>query len=148
MRKFQDYLGAGDTLRRLNEQAGRLASLDRAYKRAVPPALAEASGVTHVEAGTLLLWADGGAMAAKLRQLAPMLLLELKKVAPECTSIRVAVRVPGSEPPRPRGAPPRIGAGGTAALRGLASALPPSSLRTALARLAARGAAGRSEDGK
>jgi hypothetical protein len=145
MRRFQDYLCAGDALRRLHQEARRLDELDQAYKRAVPDALAEASGVNHIEAGTLFLWADGGAMAAKLRQLTPMVLVKLRKLAPECTAIRVAVRVGGRQPRRPSSPRPQIGDGGAEALRGLASALPASSLKTALARLAARG---QSKDGK
>jgi hypothetical protein len=147
MRKIQDYLGAGDALRRLNGEARRLAELDRAYRPVVPGALAEASGVDHVDGATLFLWADSGAVAAKLRQLAPKVLKTLGKLVPECTAIRVTVRVAGSEagrPPRPR---PKLGEQGAEALRGLASALPPSPLGTALARLAAR-AAPPSEDGK
>ena len=147
MRRVQDYLGAGDALPRLNQEARRLAELDQAYRRAVPDALAEASGVNHLEAGTLFLWAEGGTVAAKLRQLTPMVLVKLKKLAPECTAVRVTVRVGGREIGRPGGTRPRIGKGGAEALRGLASELPPSSLKTALSRLAARGG-NRSEDGK
>jgi Dna[CI] antecedent, DciA len=147
MRKVQDYLGAGDALRRLNQEVRRLVELDRAYKRAVPEALAEVSGVNHLEGGTLFLWADGGAVAAKLRQVTPTVLVKLRNLLPECTGIRVIVRVGGSQTSRPRGTRPRVGETGVEALRGLASGLPPSSLRTALSRLAARGTK-RSQDGK
>lgn len=146
MRKVQEYLGTGDTLRRLTREAARLAALDRAYRRAVPAALAQASGIDHIDSATLVVWADSGAVGAKLRQLAPTLLGRLRELAPECTVLRVAVRIcargaGGSS----RGAPARLGAGGAEALRELAGELPPSSLRTALKRLASRA---RSEDGQ
>jgi hypothetical protein len=147
MRRFEDYLGSGDALRRLNQEARRLAELDRAYRQALPEALAEASGVSHLDAGTLFLWADGGAVAAKLRQLTPMVLAKLRQRAPECTAIRVTVLVSGRQALHRSGARPRIGGGGVEALRGLASSLPPSPLKAALSRLAARGL-GRSENGE
>jgi hypothetical protein len=147
MRKVQDYLNAGDALRSLNQEVRRLAELDRAYKRAIPEALAEASGVNHIEGGTLFLWADGGAVAAKLRQLSPTLLKELGRFAPDCTAIRMVVRFRGVGSGRSRRPRPRIAEPGAEALRELASELPPSSLKTALARLAGRSAK-RLQDGK
>jgi hypothetical protein len=148
MRKFQDFLDVGDALGRLNHQAQRLAELDRAYKRAVPRELAEVSGVDHVKAGSLFLWADGGAVAAKLRHLSPMVLSRITRLAPEVSAIRVIVQVSGSPAGRPNSsAKPGIGEGGAEALRGLVDTLAPSPLKTALARLAERGGTP-SEDGK
>lgn len=147
MRKVQNYLGSDGVLRRLTREAQRLADLERAYRRVVPSALAEASGVDHTDGATLFLWANGGAVAAKLRQLAPMVLTRIGTLAPECTAIRVVVRIDRGDDGRSLPRRPSIGEQGVAALRGLAQMLPPSSLKTALARLAARGAK-RSEDGK
>lgn len=139
MRKVHDYLGAGDVLRRLTAEAQRLAELDRAYRRAVPGPLAQASGVDHVAGDTLYLWANGGAVAAKLRQLAPMVRAKLGSLAPECSAVRVVVRIGAGETVRTRRPLPRIGERGAEALQQLADALPASPLGTALARLAARG---------
>jgi hypothetical protein len=81
-----------------------------------------------------------------LRQLSPTVLGRLQARAPHCTGVRVVVRLAVRATARKR-APARIGAGGAAALRDLASALPASSLRSALTRLAARGG-DPSEDGQ
>lgn len=147
MRKVQDYLGSGDVLPRLTREAQRLADLDRAYRRVVPDGLAEASGVDHIAGATLFLWADCGAVAAKLRQLAPMVLARLGKLAPECSAIRLVVRIGGNDAGRSPLPRPKIGEIGAGALQRLACTLPPSPLRTALARLATRGT-DRSKDGK
>lgn len=147
MRKIRDYLGAGDVLRRLTAEAQRLAELDRAYRRAVPRPLAQASGVDHVAGDTLYLWADGGVVAAKLRQLAPMVRARLGSLAPECSAVRVVVRIGARETSRTRRPLPRIGERGAEALQELADALPASPLGTALARFAAH-AANRSENGE
>lgn len=147
MRKVQEYLGTGDILRRLVREAGRLSELDRAYRRAAPAALVDASGVDHIDGATLVLWADSGAVAAKLRQIMPTVLSQLQRFAPECTTARVAVRIAARDVGRTRRSPTRIGARGADALRELAGELPPSALRNALTRLAAR-AVGPSEDGK
>jgi hypothetical protein len=147
MRMFQDYLDSGDALGRLSAQARRLVELDRAYADAAPELLCSASGVARVEAGTIYLWARDGAVAAKLRQLAPMLLAKLRKRAPECTAIRVTVRLRGWPADAPAGVPRALGSGGSAALRELAESLPASPLRSALTRLASRGSH-RSKDGK
>jgi hypothetical protein len=146
MRKFQEYLGSGDALCRLTREAVELAELDRVYRRAVPAPLADASGVDHIDGGTLILWADNGAVAAKLRQLSPTVLGRLQARAPHCTTVRVVVRL-GVGTTAQKRAPARIGSGGAAALQELAGALPSSSLRDALTRLAAR-AGDPSKDGE
>jgi hypothetical protein len=143
MRKVQDYLDTGDALRRLSHEARRLSDLDRVYRKVVPAALAEASGVARVEGGTLVLWADSGAIAAKLRQLSPTLLGKLAELAPQCSAIRVAVIIRVREPTGKRRPPPKVGMQAAEALQGLARELPPCSLKSALLRLA-----GQSEDGK
>lgn len=148
MRMFQDYLDSGDALGRLSAQARSLVELDRAYADAAPELLCSASGVARVEAGTIYLWARDGAVAAKLRQLAPMLLAKLRKRAPECTAIRVTVQLRGWPADAvAAGVPRTLGSGGSAALRELAESLPASPLRSALTRLAGR-ESNRSKDGK
>jgi len=147
MRRLQDYLEAGDALGRLHHRASRLAALESAYAEVAPEHLSEVSGVSRLESGTLVLWTGSGAVAAKLRQLAPTLLSQLRKRAPECTSIRVTVQV--DKHPFPRSPLPEreLGEPSVEALRDLAETLPPSPLRSALARLATRNRR-RSEDGK
>ncbi|MGH8710041.1 MAG: hypothetical protein ACREVA_01790, partial [Burkholderiales bacterium] len=82
------------------------------------------------------LFADNGAVAAKLKQLTPSLLVKFQKRGYEVTAIRVEVQPP------PRQAPPRkkIRLSGKAAdhLQELAERLPVSPLRAALEGLLVR----------
>jgi hypothetical protein len=95
--------------------------------------------VAFERSGTVVVVADTSAVAAKLRQLAPRIVAEIVKFAPEVTSIQVEVQVTrGSDvPPRPR---PAIGPRGLTSLSKLRDALPVSPLREALDRLLQRGA--------
>jgi hypothetical protein len=114
----------------------RLAALQQVYTGAIPGALARRSRVAYERAGTLVVVADTGAVAAKLRQLVPRIVVEIVKSAPEITSIRVEVQVTHSR----AGTTPRarIGAAGKRSLQDLRDALPDSPLRHALERMLRR----------
>ena len=71
----------------------RLAALQRLYVVCTPPDLAQASRVVGDRDGMLVIAADNGAIAAKLKQLAPRLLNKLQKQRAEVTGIRVQVQV-------------------------------------------------------
>jgi hypothetical protein len=100
--------------------------------------------VAYERAGTLVVVADTGAVAAKLRQLAPRIVNEIVKSAPEITSIRVEVQVTRSRPAAPARA--RIGAAGKRSLRDLRDSLPDSPLRQALDRMVERRAKSDGDD--
>lgn len=70
-----------------------LAALQRLYVVCSPPELAQASRVVGNQDGLLVIAADNGAIAAKLRQLAPRLLKNMQKQRAEVTGIRVQVQV-------------------------------------------------------
>ncbi len=147
MRRLQDYLEAGDALGRLHHRASRLAELEKAYAEAAPEQLSAASGVSRLESDTLILWAENGAVAAKLRQLAPTLMSRLRTRATEFTAIRVTVQVPAEGATRPSIPARVLGEQGAAALDNLAESLSPSPLKSALTQLATRNRR-RSKDGK
>lgn len=135
----------GSLLRSLRElqatlvRVKQLTALQQIYAVAVPRDLARRSRVAFERSGTVVVVADTSAVAAKLRQLAPRIVAEIVKFAPEVTSIQVEVQVTrGSDvPPRPR---PAIGPRGLTSLSKLRDALPVSPLREALDRLLQRGA--------
>jgi len=137
--RIGNLLANSGELKALSRQARRLAELQQVLFEAVPPALSKATRVKSLRAGTLFLLADNAAVAAKLRQLAPRLLLHLQIRATEVTGIRVEVQVKA----------PQIGTGNEITKRALppdairnfadlAGSLPPSPLQSALARLVAR----------
>jgi hypothetical protein len=71
----------------------RLAALQRLYVVCAPPDLARASRVVGDRDGMLVIAADNGAIATKLKQLVPRLLKKLQKQSAEVTGIRVQVQV-------------------------------------------------------
>ena len=113
----------------------RLAALQQAYAGSISTTLARRSRVAYEQAGVLVVVADTGAVAAKLRQLAPRIVNEIVKSVPEINAMKVEVQV--TDGPLRAGPRPRIGAGAIRSLGGLRDTLPDSSLRQALSRLLA-----------
>lgn len=118
-------------------RAARIAALQQAYSAAVPGELSQASTVGYETQGTLVLLAANGAVAARLRHLAPRLLLTIRRQFPEVRAIRTEVQLVRSSR---RADPPirRVGATGLRSLRALEATLADGPLRDALRRLIRR----------
>ena len=124
-------------LEAIRVRAERIAALQQAYFAAVPRELAQSSTVGYETQGTLVLLADSGAVAARLRQLTPRLLLTIRKQFPEVRAIRIEVQlVRGSR--RPPAPIRRVGATGLRSLTELEAGLADGPLRDALRRLIRR----------
>jgi len=135
--RLNSYLDASPELHRLADKAEHLRALQRHYEQLAPPALARASHVVYLERNILLLAADNGAVAAKLRQLAPELTRLFKDKGHEVTGIQVRVQV--TLPPTKRNTlPTSLSDTGRKNLNDLAGKLPDSPLKSALQRLARR----------
>jgi hypothetical protein len=137
--KIGDLIATSGGLRTLAREAQRLKSLEHLLFEALPPALASASRVSNLKTGTLVVSTENSAIAAKLRQLAPRLLLHLRKSGVEITGIDVDVQVKthkikGEHDVTPPALPPEA----IQEINRLSQRLPASPLKTALARLAAR----------
>src|ERR1043166_34050 len=91
--KISSLLTATSGLKSLSLQAQGLIELQQIYSENAPAELFEAIRVGYLKAGTLFLLADNGAIAAKLRQLTPRLLVNFRKRRKEITGIRVEVQV-------------------------------------------------------
>jgi hypothetical protein len=116
--------------RHLHEMRALLAeSLPENLSGAIAPAVSET--------GELLLYADNGAVAAKLKQLAPRILVFFKQRGIEVTGVRVQVQVGFHTKPLPQKQIFLSRAGGDAVL-GLAGRISDPALRAALQRLARR----------
>lgn len=85
-------------LARLTEQARALMKMDRQFRRLLPEAVAACCQAVRVEEGELLLYADNGLIAARLRMLAPGLLPRLAALGYPVDRVRIRVN--------PRFAPP------------------------------------------
>ena len=92
-RKLSALIGNTSGLSALNRTMQRIAALQRLYEVCAPPELISASRVVGDRNGTLMIAADNGAIAAKLRQLAPRLLKNLQKQWAEVTGIHIQVQV-------------------------------------------------------
>lgn len=96
------FLTAAPNLQTLLQQAQKLQALQNAWNEIAPKPLAAASRIGAVRGQTLIVYASNGAVAAKLRQLAPSLLEKMQKRGVEVTAIRVDVQVeappPGKKP--------------------------------------------------
>jgi hypothetical protein len=139
VQKIGDVIASSGDLKALARQAQRLRGLQQCFLESTSSALALASRVANLKAGTLLILADNAAVAAKLRQLAPRLLLHFNERGIEVTGIRVEVQVKphkikAEDEVTKRSLPPD-------AIKDfvtLADALPASPLKSALDRLVAR----------
>jgi len=136
-KRLNSYFDASQELRRLSHKAGQLLALQRLYERLAPPSLTRASRVFAMEQQILFLSADNGAVAAKLRQLAPELAGLFQNAGCEVTRIQVRVQV-AIPSVRSISAPIGLSDAGRKRLVELAGELPDSPLKNALRRLAAR----------
>jgi hypothetical protein len=139
VQKIGDVIATSGNLNALARHARRLSDLQQLLLEATPSALAAASRVTDLKAGTLVVLADNAAVAAKLRQLAPRLLKHVQKQQVEVTGIRVDVQVKTHKIKAEHEFTKRpLTPEAIKGLGGLAEALPPSPLKSALVRLLAR----------
>lgn len=113
----------------------RLAALDRACREALPPTLGSQASVGSYLDGRLKIYATTGAVAAKLRQIAPRIAAGLRARGVEVTAIDVQVQA-GIGKSAVREEPPRtLPETAVAGLEALRRSMPPSPLRDAIAHL-------------
>ncbi len=138
-RQLQRFLGSGDALARLHDHAARLRRLQDVVARELPPALAAGCSVANLKGETLILLAASGAVAVKLKQLAPTLVAQLAAAGVPLKSIQVKVQVQEGEPVTRPPTQRVISEAGRDSVGQLAATLPADSpLRASLERLIAR----------
>ena len=135
MRQLSMLLKENAGLRALANRVDHLAGLQSIWDDIVPQALRPYARVGGISHRRITLFADNGAVAAKIKLLAPTLLKNLKIKGVEVTSIRVEVQVK-SIPQRPPKHPRHLSREAASSLSALAGTLPDSQLRSALERLA------------
>jgi hypothetical protein len=136
--KISALLGARE-LQTLSRKARRLMELQQVFLDSAPPSLSRASRVRDYQTGTLFLSVENAAVATKLKQLAPSLLLNIRKREPEITGIRIAVQVK-EVTEQPQGKPEKrsLSNENIGVFRRLSEALPDSELKSALTNLVRR----------
>ena len=121
----------------LNRELRQLAALQNALTELLPDYLATSSGVALAKAGELILFADNGAVAAKLRHMAPRILLSLRQRGYEITGIHVQVQVRIRDNPLPQ-KQISLSSEARSAIDLLSERLDPSPLKSALKRFGRR----------
>lgn len=97
-RKLSALIGNSTDFSALKQATQRVLALQRLYSACAPPELVQHSRVIKADGNLLVLAADNGAVAAKLRQITPRLLKNLQKQAAEVTVLQVRVQVVNQEP--------------------------------------------------
>jgi hypothetical protein len=132
--RFKSLLSDDSELRPLLVKAQALSALQRRFSDVAPPNLAQSSQVLGLKSGILSVAVANAAIAAKLRQLVPDIVIMLRNGGCEVNGIRVKVQVsfsPSQPEPRPR----KLGKAAKDALNGLSQTLGDSPLKLALTKL-------------
>jgi len=135
--RLNAFLDSSQDLRHLSQRVKQIATLQRHYQLIAPPSLLQASRVMQLHGQTVILAADNGAVAAKLRQISTELISLFLTRGCEVTGIQIRVQVRVRVTPT-TSTPRRLGNSGRKALESLALDLQDSPLKIALRRLARR----------
>lgn len=134
--KIGDLLTAAGELKTLSGKAQQLLRLQQVFFGAAPPALAQACRVKNYRDGTLFIATGSAAVAAKLKQLAPRLLVIIQKQESQVTGIQIAVQVTKSQSnAREQSKNTGLNLDSIDKFRSLSEAIPDSPLKSALANL-------------
>lgn len=137
-RSLEDYLSSDAGLARLSAHARHLLQFQRLFEAVTP--LARQSRIANVRGGRIIIHANNGTVATKLRQLEPRLVAVFRNEATEVTGLDIRLQpTTGSPGPIRKERAAGIGIQQKHALTSLADALPEgSSLKEALKRLVDR----------
>jgi hypothetical protein len=132
-----DHLAAAGAFARLSGQAENLRQMQALLETALPAYLLPGTRVANLKRGKLVIHAASGAVAVKLRQLAPRLAAGFVQQGREVTAIEVRVQAGPRIMTSSRKTTPKVlGSRSKQALTSLASGLTEDSpIRQALARL-------------
>jgi hypothetical protein len=133
--RFKSLLSGNQELRPLLTRAQALSALHRHFTSVAPPHLAQSSQVLGLQSGILGVAVANAAIAAKLRQLVPELVVMLQNRGCEVSGIRIKVQV-SFQRSQPVANPRMLGKTARDALNELGQTLGDSPLRLALEKLA------------
>ncbi len=137
---IEHYLEATDGAGKLMSHARYLVKLARIFREIAPPHLYQASTLANYKSGVVIIHAHSGAIASKLRQLAPTLTAGFARKGVECTDVQVKVQAPENpeQTLHPSQRPLTTNARGS--LEHLRDTLPDDPLRQAIEQLLVRSA--------
>jgi len=136
----EHYLDKDAAAGRVMAHARLLLKLSRRFEAVAPAGLRHSAHVANYKLGTIIIHADNGAVAAKIRQLSQRLSSELSKGGAECSGIEVKVQ-PRQIPSQSTSSTQKpISDKAIGMLRSTTENLPKGPLREALDKLLARAA--------
>ena len=89
---LENYLEAADGAGKVMAHARLLIKLTHLYQEIAPTYLGQASSLANYKSGIIVIHAVSGAVAAKLRQLAPTLVEGFSQRGIECNGVQVKVQ--------------------------------------------------------
>ena len=146
---FTKFIQAEPALKPLLQQLSELDYIQGVFRKCVPVALARLGKVGSFQNGTLVVIANNGAAAAKLKQAVPELKEKMSQLAQSPIEIKVSVFLDNvGEPAKtPRKDKPALSPAAIESLGKLAAALPASELKDEVATLLQRQGRRRNENG-
>jgi hypothetical protein len=135
--RLNAFLASTDELRQLSSKAKQVNALQQHYKLLVPPSLLQGSRILQLRQQVVVIAADNGAVANKLRQMTGELISLFQARGCEITGIQIKVQVttrPLVGSPEPRVLSKAV----VKTLTKLEESLADSPLKAALKRLARR----------
>lgn len=139
-KSLENFLEAADGAGKVLAHARLLIKLAQMYRELAPMHLSQASSLANYKSGTIVIHAVSGAVAAKLRQMAPTLADGFSKRGVECNGVQVKVQAREFSTQSRTSTQKPLTPGATHKLEYLRDSLPASSLREAVDHLLARSA--------
>ncbi len=135
---LENYLEATDGAGKVLAHARLLIKLANLYQKIAPAHLSQASTLANYKSGIIVIHATSGAVAAKLRQMAPSLADGFSKKGIECNGVQVKVQAPEINTQSMTSTQKPLSMKTEQSLCELRDHLPQSPLRSALENLLAR----------
>lgn len=135
--RLTSYFARTPEQKQLMLKLQQLQVLQRCYAQLAPPSLRQASRLIGARHQHLLIAAENGAVAAKLRQITPELTRLFQAAGHEVTGIQIRVQV-GVSSPQAKNPPRRLAPQNKHQLSELAKKIEPGPLKEAILRLIAR----------
>ena len=137
---LENYLEAVDGAGKVLAHARLLIKLTHLYHEIAPAHLGLASSLANYKSGIIVIHAVNGAVAAKLRQLAPTLADGFSKKGIECNGVQVKVQARKIDTQSRASTQKPLSSKASRGLEALRDSLPVSPLRAALETLLVRSA--------
>ncbi len=129
---LENYLETADGAGKVMAHARLLVKLTHLYQEIAPTHLGQASSLANYKSGIIVIHAVSGAVAAKLRQLAPTLAEGFSKRGIECNGVQVKVQARKINTQSKASTLKPLSSRASRTLESLRDSLPDSPLRAAL----------------